>query len=246
MNESLIPNGAGDPEDAHLLDLLAHNEKMAELGRLAAGMVHELNTPLSVVISATQLILREEELSEFVREMVERINLEAQRLSVYAKGVLSFARDDEQLSETDVNAVLTDVVGFLRYEAQKRSIKIVEDLDFHLAPISVSGNRLKQILINIIMNALHAMRDGGTLTLRTLAGEGVVEIQIGDTGSGIPDEIMTRIFEPFFTTKEVGEGTGLGLYVTRKLVEHFSGTIGVNSTVGEGTTFFLKFPPGKP
>lgn len=226
------------------LDQLAFSEKMAELGRLSAGLIHELNTPLSVIVSAAQLILQEGELPDFVREMVERISMEAQRLSLFSKGVLSFARTQEgNAVEADVNQSLREVLAFLKYEAQKRSITLVERMDYQLPSITADGNRLKQIFINLIMNALQAMENGGTLTLSTGTPDGrSVEIQIADTGSGIPRERLAQIFEPFYTTKEAGEGTGLGLFITRKLVELLGGRIEVESEVGRGTSFRLVFP----
>ncbi len=234
----------GSRIDEDLLEQLAWNEKMAELGQLAVGMVHELNTPLSVIVSAIQLILREEDLSPSVKEMVERIDMEVQRLSQFTRGMLSFARkDDATMGETDVNQILQEVMHFLRYEAQKRSIKVVEDLDFRLPPILADINRLKQIFINLLMNAFQAMEGGGSLLLRSYqTAEHSVSIQIGDTGTGIPKHSLAHIYEPFYTTKKGGRGTGLGLFITKKLVESFSGTIGVESTEGEGTCFTITFP----
>lgn len=230
--------------EGELLELLAFNEKMAELGRMAAGVVHELNTPLSVIVSATQMILREEELPEFVREMVERVNEEAHRLAELTKGVLSFARRESAgRAEADANQVIGEVMTFLRFEAGKRSIGIVEDLDHRLPFIAADANRVKQVIINLVMNALQAMGEGGTLLLRTVQeSETAVTVQVADTGPGIPPETLERIFTPFFTTKEPGEGTGLGLFITRKLMESIGGTIAVKSVVGEGTTFTLTFP----
>lgn len=245
MNSSLAENLTDECRiDEDLLEQLAWNEKMAELGQLAVGMVHELNTPLSVIVSAIQLILREEELSASVKEMVERIDMEVHRLSQFTRGMLSFARkDDAAMGETDVNQILQEVMHFLRYEAQKRSIKVVEDLDFRLPPILADINRLKQIFINLIMNAFQAMEGGGSLLLRSYqTAECFVSIQIADTGMGIPGQSLAHIYDPFYTTKKGGKGTGLGLFITKKLVESFSGTIGVESTESEGTCFTLTFP----
>jgi signal transduction histidine kinase len=230
------------PED--LLEQLAFNEKMAEIGRLAAGMIHELNTPLSVIVSAAQMIMREEELPEFVREMVERIDMEAQRLSQFTKGLLSFSRKEEGVErDTDINQTLREVMAFLKYEAQKRSITVIEELDFHLPTVAADGNRLKQVFINLVMNALQAMEQGGALMLRTSENDdGSVEAQIADTGPGIKPEVLPRIFEPFYSTKAAGEGTGLGLFITRTIVELMGGRIEVRSVVGEGTTFTTVFP----
>lgn len=232
-----------DPVAGELLELLAFNEKMAELGRMAAGVVHELNTPLSVIVSATQMILREEGLPDFVREMVERVNQEAHRLSDMTKGVLSFTRRDvSDHREADVNQVLRETMTLLRYEAHKRSIAVIEDLDYRLPFIAADANRVKQVIINLVMNALQAMGEGGKLFIRTSRnGEGGVTVQVTDTGPGIPAELLGHIFTPFFTTKEPGEGTGLGLFITRKLMESVGGGIAVESTVGEGTSFTLTF-----
>ncbi|BDV42032.1 two-component sensor histidine kinase [Geotalea uraniireducens] len=238
----VLPGKTADEEE--MLELLAFNEKMAELGKMAAGVVHELNTPLSVIVSATQMILREEGLSDFVREMVDRINLEANRLAELTKGVLTFTRrEGGGGEETDVNQVMREVLAFLRYEAQKRSIAILEDLDFRLPYIAAEANRIKQIFINLVMNAIQAMGHSGKLFLRSSRGpESTVMVQITDTGMGIPAEIVEHLFTPFFTTKGPGEGTGLGLYVTKRLLDAIGGTIAVQSAVGEGTTFTLTFP----
>ncbi|WP_223909386.1 sensor histidine kinase [Geobacter sp. AOG1] len=234
----------GGPIPEELLEQLAFSEKMAEIGQLAAGMIHELNTPLSVIVSAAQMIMREEELPEFVREMVERIDQEAQRLSQFTKGLLTFARrDDDAGRDADINQVLREVMTFLKYEAQKRSITVVEELDFHLPSVAADGNRLKQVFINLVMNALQAMEQGGTLLVRTaIAPDGSVEAQIADTGPGIVPAVLPRIFEPFYSTKAAGEGTGLGLFITRTIVELMGGRIMVRSVEGEGTTFTTIIP----
>ncbi|MGA2151742.1 MAG: ATP-binding protein [Geobacteraceae bacterium] len=245
MNSSLAENLTDECRmDEAFLEQLAWNERMAELGQLAVGMVHELNTPLSVIVSAIQLILRDEELSPSVKEMVERIELEVQRLSLFTKGLLSFARkEDGPVGEADLNQVLQEVMYFLKYEALKRSIKIVEDFDYRLPPIAADANRLKQVFINLVMNAFQAMEGGGSLLLRTSSSEErFASVQVADTGSGIPQKTLSRIFEPFYTTKKTAKGTGLGLFITKKIVESFSGTISVESSEGEGTCFTITFP----
>jgi two-component system NtrC family sensor kinase len=230
--------------DEQLLAQLAHNEKMAELGRLSTGIVHELNTPLSVIASAVQLILREEDVPLSVREMLERIDIEVHRLSDFTRGVLSFARSGEEAgAEADVNQVLHEVMTFLRYEARKRSIIVIEELDYDVLPVAADSNRLKQIFINLIMNAFQAMEQGGALHVRTsMPDDRSARIEIADTGEGIPPERLDRIFDPFFTTKKSGEGTGLGLFIVGKMVEVMHGRIEVTSRVGEGTTFTVVLP----
>ncbi|GAB7026710.1 sensor histidine kinase [Geotalea toluenoxydans] len=230
--------------DEQVLEQLAFNEKMAELGKLSTGLVHELNSPLSVIVSAAQMILREEQLPDFVKEMVERIGMEAQRLSFFTRSLLSFARSDADVdTEADVNLVLQEVMDFLRYEARKDSIMVIEEKDFDLPPIAADANKLKQVFINLIMNAFQAMEDGGTLLLKTYAADGpFVAVELADTGKGIPVGAIDHIFEPFFTTKAANEGTGLGLYITRHIIERLGGKIQVRSVVNEGTTFTLLFP----
>jgi two-component system NtrC family sensor kinase len=228
--------------DEKLLEQLANFEKMAELGRLSAGIVHELNSPLSVIASAVQLILREEELPLSVKEMLERIDLEIHRLTQYTRGVLSFARAGDD-GEADVNQVLREVMSFLRYEARKRSITVIEELDYDVLPVAAESNRLKQIFINLIMNAFQAMGNGGALHVTTsMPDDRSVRITISDTGEGIPPERLERIFEPFYTTKKSGEGTGLGLYLVGNMVKLMQGSINVASRVGEGTTFIIILP----
>jgi len=176
--------------------------------------------------------------------MIERIGLEANRLSQFSRGLLSFTRSSDG-GEQEVNPaeILRDVTAFLRYEAQKRSIRVVEDLDYRTPFVSADPNHLKQICINLIMNAFQAMNDGGTLLLRSTAGEdGCAELEIADTGPGIPAETVEHIFMPFYTTKAPGEGTGLGLFITRKIVELYNGTISVKSTPGQGTSFHISLP----
>jgi signal transduction histidine kinase len=226
-----------------LLKQLAYNEKMAELGRMSAGIVHELNAPLSVISSAAQLILREGEVPEFVREMVGRIRSEAQRLSQLARGLLNFSRQDEGTEETDVNLAVEFILDFLNYEAAKRGVTVLRNLDFHLQFVRMDSNILKQILLNIIMNSLQAMEeDGGKLLVETFASaDGEIGISIADTGPGIPEEAMAKIFQPYYTTKKPGEGTGLGLFVTKTLVENMGGRIEVKSRRNKGTTFTVTF-----
>lgn len=240
MSQGVISEG--------LLKQLIQNEKMAELGRISAGVVHELNAPLSVISSAAQMILRETEVPDFVREMVARIGTEAQRLSHLARGLLSFSAQESAPLEVDINLTTRFVLDFISYEAARRAVTIVPKLDFRLPVLLLDGNQLKQILLNIIMNALQAMEShGGSLSVQTEdRGAGEVSISVSDNGPGIAPETLERIFQPYFTTKKVGEGTGLGLFVTKTLVEKLGGRIEVNSTVGEGTTFTVFLKVGEP
>jgi signal transduction histidine kinase len=231
-----------------LFKQLAYNEKMAELGRISAGVVHELNAPLSVIVSASQMILREEGVPESIREMIERISTEAQRLSLMTRGILNFSSHEEAGSDADVNLTVEFVLDFLCYEASRRGVSLLRNLDHRLPVVRVSSNVLKQIVINICMNALQAMdHEGGRLLVEsTSLNSSEVCIVISDTGPGIAAESLSRIFEPYFTTKRSGEGTGLGLFVTRTLLENLGGRIEVRSAVGEGTCFTVTLPADEP
>ena len=236
------------PEDRHidadLLQQLAYNEKMAELGKISAGVVHELNAPLSVIISASQMIMREQDVPEFVQELIARINAEAQRLSHLTRGLLNYSSHDQITGEADLNLTVEFILDFLNFEAARRAVVVMRQLDYNLPVIRTDANQLKQILLNIIMNALQAMEEfGGTLLVETgPVGDDAVCIRIADSGPGIPAEAIDRIFERYFTTKKTGEGTGLGLFVTRELVEQMGGDIQVVSGAGGGTTFTVTLP----
>ena len=245
-NEYFVENPQNISSD--VLKQLAYNEKMAELGRIAAGVVHELNAPLSVIVSASQMIMREEGVPESVREMIDRINTEAQRLSQMTRGILSFSSHEEVGGDADVNLTVEFVLDFLCYEAARRGVSLMRILDHRLPVVRVDSNLLKQIVINIAMNALQAMEpEGGRLLVETRAlNSSEVCIVIADTGPGIAVESLARIFEPYFTTKRPGEGTGLGLFVTRTLVENLGGRIDVQSAVGEGTSFTVTLPAEEP
>ena len=246
-NSILAATTNTDLPDKRFLDLLAFNEKMAELGRISAGIIHEVNTPLSVIISAAQLVMQEEGVPVAALEMVERIHQEAQRLSQMTRGILNFARrNNESAGEIDIGQTIHEVVTLLNYEIRKRSVKVVEEYDELVSLLPVGGNRLKQVLLNLVMNALQAMGTGGRLILScSLSATGAAEIRITDTGPGIPPDVIALIFDPFYTTKKEGEGTGLGLFVSRNLVEELGGLLTVHSVPGEGTTFIISFPPSE-
>jgi two-component system NtrC family sensor kinase len=241
LAEHMLRDGQVDEE---LLRRLASNDKMAELGRLSAGIIHEVNTPLSVIAAASQMILCEKDLSDFVIEMVERIHQEVQRLSRLTKGILTFSREDvSPEGEADVNLALGEVLTFLKYEIQKRSTTVEEKLDPHLPIMNANPNLLKQIFLNLIVNALQAMGNGGRLFLETSrADHATIRVRVKDSGPGIAKDAIGKIFLPFFTTKVPGEGTGLGLFMTGKNVERLGGRIHVEGGEGEGACFTLLFP----
>ena len=244
MKNSAARQNDNAPISDDLLRQLAYNEKMADLGRISAGVVHELNAPLSVIVSASQMIMREEGVPEGVLEMVSRISEEAQRLSQLTKGLLHFGSHDETICDVDINLTVDFILNFLNFEAARRAVIVHKQFDHTLPTIRLDGNMLKQILMNIIMNAMQAMEvSGGKLLVDTAHGEtGMISLIISDNGPGIPAETVDRIFDRYFTTKKPGEGTGLGLFVTKSLVESIGGNINVTDRVGGGTTFTVTLP----
>ncbi len=227
-----------------LLRRLAYNEKMAELGKISAGVVHELNAPLSVIVSASQMIMREEGIPEVVMEMISRISSEAQRLSHLTKGLLNFSSHDETVGKVDLNLTVDFILNFLNFEAARRGVTVFRELDHTLPTVHLDANILKQILLNIIMNALQAMEnDGGRLLVKTTAaGNDRISFIISDNGPGISPESFERIFDRYFTTKKPGEGTGLGLFVTKNLVDNLGGEIAVMNNSNGGTSFNVTLP----
>jgi two-component system, NtrC family, sensor kinase len=230
-------------EFKQLLEQTIQSEKLAEVGRLSAGIAHEVNNPLAVISYAAQLLLREDPLSASQRELVERIDSEVDRLKTLTGGLLSFSRAGEtRKRETDLNEVLRDVLRLVRYELTKRSIALQESYET-LPTLVADPNKLKQVFINLVMNATQAMGEQGTLSIATvLVNGGEVEARVGDSGPGIPEAILSQIFDPFFTTKKEGEGTGLGLYICRTIVEEHDGRLQVESAPGKGTCFRVVLP----
>jgi signal transduction histidine kinase len=244
MNNSAARHSDDAIISPDLLRQLAYNEKMAELGKISAGVVHELNAPLSVIVSASQMILREEGVPDSVLEMISRISQEAQRLSQMTKGLLHFSSHDETVTDIDLNLTVDFILNFLNYEAARRGVVVLKRLDCLLPVLRLDANLLKQILLNIIMNALQAMENGsGTLLVETTTvGSDAVCFIVTDNGPGIPAEAIGQIFDRYFTTKKPGEGTGLGLFVTKRVVENMGGEISVASRSGGGTTFTVTLP----
>lgn len=230
-------------EFRQLLDQTVHMEKLAEVGRLTAALAHEVNSPLAIIAYAAQLLEREDPLSDFQHEIIARIAGETERLKGLTGSLLSFSRSqDENFVPIDLNDLLTEIMRLLRFEIMRHSIELQEKYG-DLPLVEADANRLKQVLINLVMNAVQAMGNKGTLTIATrTTAEGYAEILLHDNGPGIPADVRERIFDPFFTTKPDGEGTGLGLYVCRHIILEHQGTIEIDSSPENGTTVKVTLP----
>ncbi len=224
---------------------LISSEKMASLGKLAAGIAHEINNPLGGILIYSSLMIEDLKEEDPKRGDLARIVQEAGRCKEIVKSLLEFARQTEpKMEPTDINRAITDGLFFLENQALFHNIRIIKKLDPFLPFVKGNAGQLKQVFMNIIVNAAEAIHGSGTLTITTSPAPNrkSVLVEFTDTGEGIPEENLTRIFDPFFTTKDVGKGTGLGLATSYGIVEEHGGKIRVKSKVGEGTTFTIELP----
>lgn len=224
---------------------LLQAEKMASLGKLAAGVAHQLNNPLGGISLFTKLILEEYELEEKVKEDLNRILKDTQRCSDTVKELLEFARQTSQfIKPCDINRAITRTLFLLENQALFQNIITEKDLNENLPLVKADIQQLNHMFMNIILNAAQAMEGKGKLILKTFLhpDKNHVCIEISDTGPGIPEDIKSHIFEPFFTTKEEGKGTGLGLSIVYSIVENHLGNIQVLSEPGKGTKFIIELP----
>jgi two-component system NtrC family sensor kinase len=223
---------------------MTETKKLATLGQLAAGIAHEINNPLGGIVMYSHM-LREDLKKQENRENVDKIAREADRCKRIVKGLLDFARQTKpERTESNINHVLSEVIALLEHQAIFRNIEIVKDLSPALPLVDVDVAQIQEVFMNIILNAAQAMDGKGklTTTTRLTDDKASIEVEIRDTGPGIPPENLDKIFEPFFTTKEVGRGTGLGLAIAYGIVERHHGSIHVESEVGKGTAFVIRLP----
>jgi two-component system NtrC family sensor kinase len=222
---------------------LHRSEKLASLGRLAAGVAHEINNPLTGVLTFSHLLKEKPNMDDQDRQDLDLIIHETTRAAEIVRGLLDFARERAVIKEPlNLNEVIGRTVRLIRNQKLFDRIVIEEDLAGDLPEIEGDTNQLQQVLLNLSLNACEAMPSGGTLTIRTQSADRGVIVNLSDTGCGIQPEHLERIFEPFFTTKPVGKGTGLGLSVSYGIVQQHGGAIELESEPGRGTTFIMIFP----
>ncbi len=219
---------------------IIHSEKLASIGRLAAGIAHEIGNPLTSIFSFVQ-ILREMESDDFKKESLETIYFHINRISDILKQLSGFSKMPAgELKKCQINEIIETSINLIQYDKKAKNISIVKELSPSLPEVICDGNMLSQVFVNLTLNAIDAMPDVGTLTVRsTVKGKDVV-IQFEDTGMGIPKEDLTRIFDPFYTTKE--KGTGLGLAVSYDIIKKMNGTLSVESETGKGSVFTITIP----
>jgi len=220
---------------------LIRTEKLASIGQLAAGVAHEINNPLGTIMIYAHLLLKNLDKDNPMREDVELIISEANRAKEIVQGLLSFARETKlKPGPVNVNDLLEDVLGLVVNQSLFHNIRIEKKIDEELPTIVADETKLKQVFLNIILNAAQAMEGNGRLIITTTKDKKYIKIRIQDTGPGIPPEVMANLFSPFFTTKE--KGTGLGLAISYGIIERHKGKIDVETELGKGTVFTICLP----
>jgi len=221
---------------------IGKSQKLAAVGRLAAGIAHEINNPLTGVLTFSHLVKEKPNLTEADRRDLDVVIRETTRVREIVRGLLDFARETpSEKRPTDLNAVISRTIKLFRSQKDVR-IAVREQLDPTLPTVNADPNQLQQVFLNLCLNAWEAMPGGGTLTITSVQERGMAVVQIDDTGTGIDPELLDRIFEPFFTTKAPGKGTGLGLSVSYGIIQQHEGTMTVESAKGLGTRFVVSLP----
>jgi PAS domain S-box-containing protein len=230
-------------ERAQLEEQLLQREKLSSIGLLAAGVAHEVNTPLTGISSYAQMLLQQISEEDPKHKLLEKIRLQTLRASGIVNNLLNFSRTgDAQFREFDVNKVLDDTIQLLEPQLRSASFEVIRHYGEQLPSAYGSASKLQQVFMNLILNARDAMPLGGRLTIQTRLVDTSLVVDFRDTGVGIAPENIARIYDPFFTTKEVGQGTGLGLALSYGIIQEHGGRIFVESRPGEGAHFTIKLP----
>jgi PAS domain S-box-containing protein len=230
-------------ERVNLEDQLLQAEKLSSIGLLAAGVAHEVNTPLAVITSNAQMLMRQMDPDDPRSRTLDKIIAQAFRASEIANNLLKFSRvGGSECSDLDVNRVIKESLSLVEPMLKAARITVNSQLKPSLPAVYGNSGKLQQVFMNLIMNARDAMPRGGELSIATEAENSTVRVEVSDNGVGIPADHLNKIFDPFFTTKATSRGTGLGLAVTYGIIREHSGSIQVDSVVGRGTTFRLEFP----
>jgi len=225
---------------------MTQTEKLTSLGLLAAGVAHEVNTPLAVISNYIQMLAKQMPEGDPRQSIIDKIVKQTFRASEIVNNLLNFSRTGAaEAASVDVNRVVEETLSLVAHPLKASQIQVLKELGESLPPVHGSANKLQQVFLNLFLNARDAMPGGGMLEVRTAAHNGSVEIEIADTGAGIPREDIHRIFDPFFTTKSNGRGTGLGLSVSYGIIKEHAGKIDVRSTPGKGTSFHVEFPAAR-
>jgi signal transduction histidine kinase len=221
---------------------IGQSEKLASVGRLVAGIAHEINNPLTGVLTFSHLLKEKLENHEDLKD-IDIILQETTRVRDIVKGLLDFARQSPSTKESiNINEIIQQLLKLIKSQREFKDIKIIEKYEEDLPEFTGDKNQLQQVFLNLLLNSAEAIPETGTITISTSASKDRIEVTINDTGCGIKDEDMDKIFDPFYTTKPVGKGTGLGLSVSYGIIQQHSGDIKCESKEGIGTTFTILLP----
>jgi signal transduction histidine kinase len=226
-------------------------ERLASLGTLAAGVAHEINNPLAIIKESAgwmRQLFAKDELKDIPRhddfvKALEKVEKSVERASRITHQLLGFVgKSESTIAEVNLMELIEEAIQLISHEAQNRGIRIVRQMEPSADTIWSDPYQLRQVLLNLLTNAMHAVNSAGTITITTEDVGDSHAITVSDTGQGIPRENLDKIFEPFFSTKSPGQGTGLGLFVSRGIVEKLGGTLEVASKIGQGASFSIRLP----
>ncbi len=221
---------------------MMHSEKLAAMERLTSGITSEIGNPLTSVFSFVRVLMDMEE-NEFKKETLETIFFHMNRISDIMKQLSGFSKMMPlELKPCRINSIIENSLSLIQYDTRIQGITIVKNLAPNVPMLTTDANRLSQVIVNIVLNAADAMPEGGTLTIRSMTADNNIVVTFEDTGVGISKEALSRIFEPFYTTKK--NGTGLGLAVSRNIIENLRGSLTAESEVNKGSTFAITLPVG--
>ncbi len=238
----VVASGLDITDFKHMQEQLRKTERIAELGTLASGMAHEIGTPMNVILGRAEYLLQRTA-DEGMKKGLATIITQIERITKVMNQLLVFARrkpPDRQA--VDLGEIVEDSLEMFQERMTHSRITVEKTIEADIPSIHVDRDQLVQVLINLLMNSLHAMPEGGRIRLSLDRENNYVRFGVSDTGHGMPEEIRSKVFEPFFTTKDFGKGTGLGLTVVKGIIEEHSGTIAVESAVDKGTTFWIRLP----
>ncbi len=226
---------------------IQQSERLATVGHMAAGVAHEVGNPLTAISSLVQVCQRKTD-DEFLQDQLKKVREHIQRINKIVRDLVDFSRPSSMQAENvQINEIVESAVGLLKHDARCRDVDFKMNLDEDLPLVSCVPDQIHQVLVNLLLNAVDAMKEvkDPHVTITTESQDEQVVMSISDVGKGIKEEHKSHIFEPFFTTKGVGSGTGLGLSVSHGIVNKIGGSISVESTYGEGATFIIQLPANK-
>jgi PAS domain S-box-containing protein len=250
VDKDITERKHAEKEKERLQARLLQTDKMAAVGQLAAGVAHEINNPLGIILGFAQGAVKRVKEGDPLTLPLKTIEREAVRCKDLVQNLLMFSRaqKSEQQEFIDLDSIVVSALALVEAQTKTRNVELVSKLEAGLPKICADKTQIQQVIINLANNAIDAMPGGGKLTVKTLLSDkwpGHVGIQVRDTGTGIPKQLEKKIFEPFFTTKEIGKGTGLGLSMVYEIVNKHGGTIQLESEEGKGAAFTI-FLPVKP